>query len=218
MAKAQDPIPDRAINPRHCDACPIARASGGCFGRLWVSGRLTAAVKTSHLVSLFSCTRKLRIHILPSKAYSRGKTEQEQRRHTLKVSAELYYWATHFCFELIKTSKQCICTPPKLPSAHRAFNSSKLCSSLSHLGARPSKQHTVSNGVLPCFPESAEPTKSYLVLHYWVQSTQVLSELGQADFQQGCSTDLNMQVNWMHPAGRLLHHSCITPVKTWTFS
>lgn len=37
MANAQDPIPDRAISPKHCVACPIASASGGCFGRLWVS-------------------------------------------------------------------------------------------------------------------------------------------------------------------------------------
>lgn len=37
MANAQDPVPDRAISPRHCVACPTARARGGCFGRLWAS-------------------------------------------------------------------------------------------------------------------------------------------------------------------------------------
>lgn len=45
---------------------------------------------------------------------------------------------------------------------------------------------------------------TYLVLHYWAQSTLVLFVWGQADFQQGCSTDQNMQANWMHPVGRWL--------------
>lgn len=45
---------------------------------------------------------------------------------------------------------------------------------------------------------------TYLVLHYSAQSTLVLFVWGQADFQQGCSRDQNMQVNWMHPVGRCL--------------
>lgn len=128
--------------------------------------------------------------------------EQDTKQKQWSDLAQHHYWTSDFYSEQQQQTSTCYFTyPPKL-----SLSSQK---SVPNTAIITMEQQGHLCGTQASHPESpGQPAgHTYLVLHYSARSTLVLFVWGQADFQQGCSKDQNMQANWMHPVGRwlLLH-------------